>query len=1012
MSGLFGGGAPSTPTQRPSSTVAPMITSYRVQTAVEGLVIPILYGRNRLPGNIIYAADFQSIAHIVYTQTSTTTSGGGGGGGGKGGGGGSSTTTQTSSETTYTYIMAIIWGLCEGPIQKIGQMWREKALCQMGSYGSAAQMLGNRPQNPPPWLAGAHPDQSLGYSGLAFVHDPAADLGDNAQLPNWSFEVWGLLPFDGLINPEANPADIIPDLLSNPYYGAGFDPAQIADLDQFSAYCIANNFLMSPFFTEQKEAREHVADLLKLLNSQVIWSDDLLKILPMGDETVTGNGVTFIPETAPVLDLTEDDFIAADNDDPIKMTRNPTADVYNCVRVEYLDAANAYNTAIVEAKDQANIERFGLRPMDTIIAHALTNQTAAQTAAQNILQFSLYARNTHEFKLGLIADILEPLDWVTLTIPRLGLDHLPVRINTLEQDDQLITTVQAVEWPLGTAHAALYPAQERGGLALDFNASPGNVNPPAIFEPPAPLTTSGFEVWCAASGGPQWGGAEVWVSLDGATYKRVGEIRNPARTGKLRAACPSEIDPDLLNTLAVDLVESRGELVGASQTEVNQLVTLCYVDGELIAYRDAELIAAHQYDLTYLRRGCYNSPIKAHSANSQFARLDGAVFKFPFGADQIGTSIWIKFLSYNTVRGGRQALADVEPYQHILAGDALKLALPNVEGLVDFYRDGRTVLKWTPVNDVLSAFRTVDYEVRKGASFATAEILGRVKDPEFINQGDGLYWVTAHSDLAYSAIPASIEIAGSALAANVVATHDEYAEDWPGLFSGGAYKDDQGFLELVGGLMMDDFSDIDTISDFDHYGPVVGVGYYEIGEDGIVDLGVAQTCALSASFSSSAYNPFNTLDMADDFDGLPDFDGVVAGLTEVKVQVASAGDDGIFGNWRDFFPGQYFARLFKFRLALKSADTSVTPLVTGFAWTVDMPDRFDRGTNIACPAAGLTVSFGKPFQIVPNVRVSVLSAEAGDQVGITDKTVNGFHYRILNEGLGVERLTDWAAQGY
>ena len=110
---------------------------------------------------------------------------------------------------------------------------------------------------------------------------------------------------------DSNPADFLPDLLTNPDYGAGFDPAKIGDLSQFSDYCLANDFLLSPVFDEQQEAREQVADILKLLNTQVVWCEDQLKFIPMGDQVVTSakTGVTFTPDLTPVLDLTEDDFL-------------------------------------------------------------------------------------------------------------------------------------------------------------------------------------------------------------------------------------------------------------------------------------------------------------------------------------------------------------------------------------------------------------------------------------------------------------------------------------------------------------------------------------------------------------------------------------------------------------------------------------------------------------------------------------------------------------------------------
>jgi hypothetical protein len=83
------------------------LDALRITSATEGAVIPQLFGRMRIGGNIIWATDFSE-------QTSTTTQGGG-----KGGGGGSVTTTE------YLYCASFAVALCEGPITGIGRIWAD-----------------------------------------------------------------------------------------------------------------------------------------------------------------------------------------------------------------------------------------------------------------------------------------------------------------------------------------------------------------------------------------------------------------------------------------------------------------------------------------------------------------------------------------------------------------------------------------------------------------------------------------------------------------------------------------------------------------------------------------------------------------------------------------------------------------------------------------------------------------------------------------------------------------------
>src|ERR1700728_3549038 len=106
MSGLFGGGSQ-------SAGVKPDYTGLQIQTAVNTLPIPIVWGESRLAPNIVWYNNFQTYE----------TSGGGKGSGGKGGlfsgGGGGS--------VSYTYSAAIIMALCEGPIAGINQVWKNQS---------------------------------------------------------------------------------------------------------------------------------------------------------------------------------------------------------------------------------------------------------------------------------------------------------------------------------------------------------------------------------------------------------------------------------------------------------------------------------------------------------------------------------------------------------------------------------------------------------------------------------------------------------------------------------------------------------------------------------------------------------------------------------------------------------------------------------------------------------------------------------------------------------------------
>jgi hypothetical protein len=78
------------------------------------------------------------------------------------------------------------------------------------------------------------------------------------------------------------------------------------------------------------------------------------------------------------------------------------------------------------------------------------------------------------------------------------------------------------------------------------------------------------------------------------------------------ADLPQHSSPDPNATLSVDLTESRGQLASVSASDAANLLTLCYVGTELIAYETATLTGAGKYALTTLYRGTYGSAIIDH----------------------------------------------------------------------------------------------------------------------------------------------------------------------------------------------------------------------------------------------------------------------------------------------------------------------------------------------------------------------------------------------------------------
>ena len=159
------------PTQRIEGA---RMDNLRITAATEGAVIPRLYGRMRIGGNIIWATDFRE-------ETKTTTQGGG-----KGGGGGGKVKT-----TEYFYYASFAVALCEGPITGIGRIWADGKLLDTAGI-TWRWYPGDESQTADPFIAAKMGTANTpAYRGTAYVVFEDLPLGNYGnRIPQLSFEVF------------------------------------------------------------------------------------------------------------------------------------------------------------------------------------------------------------------------------------------------------------------------------------------------------------------------------------------------------------------------------------------------------------------------------------------------------------------------------------------------------------------------------------------------------------------------------------------------------------------------------------------------------------------------------------------------------------------------------------------------------------------------------------------------------------------------------------------------------
>lgn len=151
----------------------PRLQSLHVTASSEGSPVPRIYGRARLGGQVIWAADIEE-------EASTRSAGGGG----KGGGGGGGTTTS------YNYYGSFAVAIAEGVLGPLGRVFADGQELDLEAVTYRFHH-GTDDQEPDPLIA-AHLgiDATPAYRGTAYIvfeRLPLADFGN--RLPQLSFEV-------------------------------------------------------------------------------------------------------------------------------------------------------------------------------------------------------------------------------------------------------------------------------------------------------------------------------------------------------------------------------------------------------------------------------------------------------------------------------------------------------------------------------------------------------------------------------------------------------------------------------------------------------------------------------------------------------------------------------------------------------------------------------------------------------------------------------------------------------
>ena len=339
--------------------------------------------------------------------------------------------------------------------------------------------------------------------------------------------------------------------------------------------------------------------------------------------------------------------------------------------------------------------------------------------------------------------------------------------------------------------------------------------------------------------------------------------------------------------------------------------------------------------------------------------------------------------------------------------------LQDVSGFTTYWsKAGEIETNWQFIS---ASCAPILYEIRKGSSWAASQVVCETYDKFYKPTGSGDYYIKAkHLNIFgfanYSENASSIDISGDIFTNNVIAEFDEKATNWSGILSNLITYNDEIFGNVIALAPMtsdvDTLSNFDAISNVDYISGFYSSGIYELSNT--VTLDETNRCGINIDFDLYGIDLTSNVDLIDDFDLVVNIDGDYGQYINAIPQISIDG-----GDWVNFNNGDWVAQTFNFRLLITSNNPNIVTVVNNLKITVDVPDRFEQGSNLLISSLGNTIVYAKPFNTdITNIQVTILNASDGDYCIITNDDRNGFDIEIKNGLTNVSKYLNWFTQAY
>ena len=600
-----------------------------LQSATYGEPIPIIVGRMRTAGNLVWSTG-------IRERTSTA-------GGGKRSG---------PATTAYNYTASFAVGLVAGPIAGVGRIWADGKLIRSGDGTFLTPVVmrlhnGNGDQAVDPLIAAAQGSNGTpAFRGIAYVvfeDMPLADFGN--RIPNLTFEI--------IADEESIDAGMVMKRIAAT---AGYRGLTVTgSYPRLSGHIVGNAGTLA----------ESLAPLLAIADAAVTAGDGLAIVTPAGTGAALPAGIA-------------DARRPGDNRSAERQRRASADTQPGCLELAFYDVSRDYQPGLARV-------RHASRPAidQRSIAAAMTADDARKLAI-DLLATGEAARLEQTVRL--------PWRWLKLGVGDImttaaSPDSWRIRERRFENFVVHLDLVRVrAPTPVQGAKAGLV-RQTMPSRQVDFSEpadatfagviSPVGVTQLHVLDLPAlPGDTSEApRLWLAANGSSdRWRRAGIAVSLDdGTSYSSVGTIVGGTVIGTTVTALKpaSPLVWDRFGGVEIELLTDRDWLDRCSDAAVLAGGNLVLIGNELVQFAEVDALAPRRFRLGRLLRGRRGTEaaIYGHQIGERFIMIDPArMLAFDPPLDALGRKLHFIATGHSDV--------EIPPVAAVVGGVALRPLSP------------------------------------------------------------------------------------------------------------------------------------------------------------------------------------------------------------------------------------------------------------------------------------------------------------------------------------------------